>query len=58
MWPFFFWVWFFGLVDAPEACVGPCVVAAAYTAVVDTARYTGMRRLIAHAVKCLGLTIN
>ena len=27
---------FFGPVDAREACFGPCVVAAAYTAVVDT----------------------
>ena len=28
--------------DVHEACFGPCVVAAAYVAVVDTARYTGM----------------
>ena len=29
-------------VDAREACFGPCVVATAYTTVVDTARYTGL----------------
>ena len=27
--------WFFDPMDARETCVGPCVVAAAYTAVVD-----------------------
>ena len=50
----FFLCWFFGPVDAREACVGPCVVAAAYTAVVDTARYTGMRWLICTCRRVLG----
>ena len=38
--------WFFGPVDTREACFGPYVVAAAYAAAVDSARYTGMRWLI------------
>ena len=40
--------------DAREACFGPCVVAAAYAAVVDTARYTGMRWLICTCRRVLG----
>ena len=39
----FFWDWFFGPVDAREICVGPCVVAAAYAAIIGKARYTGVR---------------
>ena len=46
--------WFFSPVDARGACFGPCVVAAAYAAVVDTARYTGMRWLICTCRRVLG----
>ena len=31
-------VWLFGHVDVRETCVGPCVVAGAYAAVIDSAR--------------------
>ena len=43
-----------GPVYAREACFGPCVVAAAYAAVVDTARYTGMRWLVCTCRRVLG----
>ena len=46
---FVLFCWFFGPVDARQTCFGPCVVAAAYAAVVDTAIYTGMRWLICTA---------
>ena len=39
---FNFFCWFFGSVNTREACFGPCVVAAAYAAVVNSATYTGM----------------
>ena len=38
----FFWFVLGAADDARETCVGPCVVAEAYTAFVDTARHTGM----------------
>ena len=40
--------------DARAACVGPCVVAAVYAAVIDTASYTGMRWLIFTCRRVLG----
>ena len=51
---FVFTYWFFDPVDAREASFGPCVVAAAYAAVGDTARYTGMRWLICTCRRVLG----
>ena len=46
---FMYFVGSCGPVDAREACFGPFLVAAAYAAVVDSARYTGMRWLICTA---------
>ena len=46
---------FFGPVDVRETCFGPCVVAGAYAAVVDSASYTGIRWLICTCGQVLGV---
>ena len=46
----------FGSEPDGGACFGPCVVATAHAAVVDTARHTGMRWLICTCRRAFGAT--